>query len=241
MDINEFEEQKVEGKKVLESLLFNDDSASSRIKQAVLDLGLKKASLGNQRNRIAIPLSLITHLSKHSGAIEYICYHEIGEVTYLLPLLKQLGTTRIKEIPAPPPSISQISASDVYGDLLASTLSPLSPEKQERAIFDRYVKIPGLSRKENGFLRYQAFIFLNYMDRECEGYSYGEELKDFYQRVLILQRGLSGKERKEFQLRLYNIVQDKIKEKLAKRDSVKYEDIPRIIFNKEELLSALEC
>jgi hypothetical protein len=157
----------------------------------------------------------ISRLADSNGDSAYSCYHEIGECTYLYPTFCMDYSSLGK-------CISEITASDVYGDLLASTVSPLTPKQQLELIdkkdFTNYHR--KYTKRDAYFLRdfilSQGYSVYHYDNRTHKDYRYGPELKKFYRDIVEMQLGFSRKTRAHFQIQLYGTVQAIAKEKIKK-------------------------
>jgi len=243
-------------------------------------------------NIFGLAYRILSRLSKYSGSSLGACYHEVGEISYLLPSKRELFSDH-------PFSMSDLSPSDIYGDLLASTFLPISPEEQIRVLeeglpLDSY---PGLNDVDIQFINQQTLIFQSYepksqkqrmypwewynpgeshnpweshikkTKKHCltflvedaskitepdptltsleldpafyRHHNYGPQLKAFYIDILKLQIGYNPEERIAFQLRMYDVVQQQIKEGLKGKKTIDIDTFSRIIFDPKKTLYAL--
>lgn len=186
-----------------------------------------------------ISLRIFRFLLRISATARYGNYHEIGETSYIMPLLSlYMLLNPHEEIKI---EGSKITASDVFGDLLASTFSPLTPKQQlgllERENLDDFINLP---LKDYMFIAAQLDTIERYKTRKEEGYVYGPELKDFYRQILELQLGFNDAERKKFQLRLYDTAQRQIGDRLRMYNKISQENLATIFFNADSLISELK-
>ena len=181
----------------------------------------------------------ISLLAESKGEAAYTCYHEIGECAYYFPtyVLNDFSLQKC---------ISEITASDVYGDLLASTVSPLTPKQQLELIdqkdFTKYHR--KYTKKDAYFIREfilsQGFSVYDYDKRIHKGYKYGPELKKFYRDIVEMQLGLNRKARAHFQIKLYETVQAVTREKIKKCPSTNLDRLKMIIFDPQIVLYELK-
>jgi len=202
-------------------------------------------NLKNVRSMGNLDFVLLPFLSRFSGNKQMISYHEIGELLYLFTLLnaypkfgKRLSSRKLMA--------SAETASDIYGDILVSTLSPISPEEELNLLSDnpKDIKKTNLSRRERSYILSHSIHVKEYLNRKKEGYLYSEELFEFYLQFLKMQIGFDKKQRREFQLFFYNVVQDRIWNKLEDSSINSNENFsnifPDILFNSDELLMGLK-
>jgi len=255
MDLERFENYANKYRKNLENLLFGKEPMHKRIKDYFFDLHCEKSddfSFGIELRVCKIPLKIeippytaskaLAFFSRISSSIKYACFHEIGETAYLLPLTlaynydRSPNKNRKTEIVA-----SEITMSDIFGDLFASTFSPLTPKQQLELLDGKDpVKFKNLRFSEYMFTNMQLLVFEAYETRNDGKYHYGPELKGFYREILNLQLGFSETERKNFQLKLYDTTQKQIGNRMKKVDRLTKDNIAEIIFNKDTLISELK-
>ncbi len=257
MDLTKLQDNIRKERKNLELLLFGKGPKHKRLLRALINvcpdeepyIGLGFTTKKEATKSIKIPIALIkalpglfSLLPKYYGKVEYGLCHEVGEIAYLLPLFNHVGIDSLAEL-LKGKSFSIISASDVYGDLVASTFSPLEVEDQ---LYLLYGKDPSsyktkLTEKEMEFIKTQAIVIGAYSSRIARGYQYGPELNDFYEKILKLQIGFDEAKRKEFQLKLYDSTQRMIEEKIREYGVVRPENIQQIIFDTEILFQHLKA
>ncbi|MBW2990277.1 hypothetical protein KY348_01080 [Candidatus Woesearchaeota archaeon] len=263
MDLDKFNEHVEKNRQNLEFLLYDNSSLHKRFKKVLKNLLDDQeyrlsatVKIQRRKNRFLEISSLkLTFFSIFSGRIVYALYHEAGEMIYIAPFLAYIKHLREKYSFNTTKSrkqkininISESSPSDVFGDLLASTYSPLTPKEQLDLSNRKNIERP-LSRKEYGFVNTQAFILIQYSTRKETNYLYGPELKNFYDQVLELQEGFDIKQRKKFQLKMYDVLQNQIKDVMQEitnlfikqdTDALKEKKVSDI-FNLERLIEGLK-
>lgn len=231
-DINIFDENVNNGREILEILVLGKESRPQKIRRVLQLLRFPYIDIGKMRIPGKILPGVAQLLSQLSATAEYATYHEIGEVCYALPLLTQI--THIDK----PVNLSEISASDIYGELLASTLSPLNPQEQLELLVNG--EIPFDFSRRNRYAKIQSSIINQYYGKK-RGDSYGGELVRFYRNVLRLQIGFTEKQRGDFQLRMYDYVQNHfIRKNVLDLECIDYvQDVPKIIFNSDAILMGI--
>lgn len=254
MDEGRFETYVRECRDNLEMLLFGKEPLYKKISNSLLNLknqleefdkdSKEKGCFGSfiqiRGVSIKIPffisLRIFGFLSRTSGRC--ICYHEIGELIYSIPFFSVLYKDPNKEMEI---NVSEITASDVFGDLLASTFSSLTPKQQLELLknknIDDFISLP---LKDYMFIVFQLDTLEKYETRKEVGYVYGPELKDFYRQILELQLGFNDVERKNFQLKLYDTAQRQIGERLREYNQISEENLAKIFFNADSLISELK-
>lgn len=179
--------------------------------------------------------SEMSELDRLSGFLESTYLHELGETIYTD------STSAVKQ-EQKKITFSSVTASDVFGDLLASTFSPFTPEDQLKLFGQKKAK-PFMSKcstlKEYAFIGEQIYTLNDYENRKKEGYKYGPELKEFYKNVLELQVGFDQGQRNEFQLVMYDVVQRHVKSKLMNCNELN-EDTLSTIYDLESIIADLK-
>ncbi len=209
-----------------------------------------------------LTVPFLTAIAQRHGSFRYCYYHEMGELTYLIPFVSVLIHDDKGLV------FSCVGPSDIFGDLLASAMSPIPPGSQLDLLEKRWSYNPYMSRQDNEYVQTQKSTFMDLLHRETAGYGfgleirrladlspvgvtltdleydahayiYGPQLADFYRDFLLSEEEFNTVQRKEHQLHLFDIVQADVKKALMGRDSITLSDICGAFFSPKRILDRL--
>ncbi|MBU2528796.1 hypothetical protein KKF70_05360 [bacterium] len=160
-----------------------------------------------------------------NGMILYSLFHEIGEGTSYLNFFNIVGQiqedeNKIKDkknenepVEKKTLSLSKWTYSDLMGDILSSSFSPLTIDEQLWLIKcieekKRFKLTRKLTSFEKGFVFAQKSVLKLYLERTKRGYSAGSELLKIYKDLLIFQTDFTPPQRKIFYLSLFTSLQN---------------------------------
>lgn len=195
------------------------------------------------------------------GELEYVANHEFGEVVYIFPFRAfELLDLPKKDLNSESNIFSEVSLSDIYGDMFASTLSPISIEEQLRLVEsvrkNKKFDYPSYKLKVKDYLfnfcylKQQKLIYKSYLERlnyKNSHYQHGPELLDIMQELLTYQIGFNIKQRHDFQLKFFDSSMEAMKFTLMEFGEKKViesinnnKNLSLIVFNYEKIKSNLE-